>query len=74
MSNVLLVAPFVALASSFVLIAVVATVCLSQSEVPVETKGFSLRRKRLVPTSGAAHGLRSAPKPSRKRAFRTAAA
>jgi hypothetical protein len=74
MSNILLLAPFVALAASFLLIAVVTTVCLSQPEVPVEAKGFALRRKRLSLTSGATHGSSSAPKPSGKRVFQAAAA
>jgi hypothetical protein len=70
MLKVFLFAPYVALASSFLLATIVSMICVSQSEVSLEANGFTLRKK--VPL-GKSRPRTSSPPPV-KRAWRNAAA
>jgi hypothetical protein len=72
MLKVFLFAPYVALASSFLLGTVVSMICISQAATPPrEADGFTLRAKRAAPKFRP----RTAPRPaSVKRAWQKVAA
>jgi len=71
MLKVFLLAPYVALACSFLLATVVSMICISHSDGPAEARGFALRAK----TAPAKSRRRpSSPPHAGKRAFRDAAA
>jgi hypothetical protein len=66
-----LFAPYVALASSFLLGTVVSMICVSHSAAPREVNGFALRAKRAAPKLRPRAASRPA---SDKRAWQKAAA
>ena len=79
MLQVLIFAPYVALASSFVLAATVVVICGTQHAQSLHGKGFSLRTRRMSIVGGTAPGTRPAPtgtssRSARKRAFQVATA
>ncbi|HET7680605.1 MAG TPA: hypothetical protein VFK79_10780 [Xanthobacteraceae bacterium] len=70
MLQVLVFAPYVALASSFVLAGTVAMICFSQRAQPLQGKGFSLRKRRMPIVRGTAPGAGPTPTGASSRSAR----